>query len=143
MTGTWRMYPGASAGQSPLIHSIDVGLDVEHLPLTHGPNDTLKPNPMLEMREALPGAFQQFIKDLAAGPSIRSFVFSAQSLPELKAEFNSCLNNLKLFRDLHLQIATQYIVNQKKGAGIVGTGGTDLIPFLKQVRKETENAKID
>ena len=141
------MYPGASAGQSPLIHSIDVGLDIEHLPLvtvTNSSSDSSsKPNPMLEMREALPGSFQQFIKDLASGPSIRSYCFGAHLIPELKNEFNNACNNLKAFRDMHLQIATRYIVNQKKGAGIVGTGGTDLVPFLKQVRKETEDARLD
>ena len=139
------MYPGASAGQSPLIHSIDVALDIEHLPLSTMKDTTIekKPNPMLEMREALPGSFQQFIKDLAAGPSIRSFCYGTIDLPELKQEFNQACNNLKLFRDVHLQIATLYIVNQKKGSGSVGTGGTDLVPFLKQVRKETEDAKLE
>ncbi|KAI8900099.1 Indoleamine 2,3-dioxygenase [Globomyces pollinis-pini] len=255
--GTWRMYAGASAGQSPLIHSIDCAFSIEHLPtakqcplgsaasmlsleylefepssptvlltpkdgsfvlpVTQAPvtcpvsgvaasadspgcpiskrkspsvpdfseprkrsNSDLavdsklenikkpsnpdltvelkfgikKPtwnNAMLEMREAMPKKFQQFLIDLSNGPSIREFC--EKSNPNVVNHFNEVLLAMKRFRDIHLQIVTKYIILQSKKSAVasvdtggsspaVGTGGTDLVPFLKQVRNETKNAQI-
>lgn len=66
---------------------------------------------------------------------------------------------LKSFRDKHIQIVTRFVVLQAKkvnkmGSGSTlrsglarkkqgeekGTGGTSLLPFLKQCRDETGNA---
>jgi indoleamine 2,3-dioxygenase len=171
LIGTWRKYPGASAGQSPLIHSLDVALGIHHLPmgvcpvsggsssfnptsssteirepLPRGnglqcPSTATPPNPMLEMREALPKEFQDFICDLEKAPSIRDYC-NGSGTKTLKDEFNRCCLRLKEFRDSHLALASTYIVTQTKGH-IVGTGGTDLVPFLKQVRSETTGAMLD
>jgi indoleamine 2,3-dioxygenase len=152
LAGTWRMYPGASAGQSPLIHAIDVGLSIDHKPIGKCPvsqsstgscpaSSTI--NPMIEMREALPGEFQEFIKDLAVAPNIKHYCQANHQIPELSTEFNRACLNMKEFRDTHLQMATRYVVLQRKGdSTAVGTGGTDLVPFLKQVRQETEDNAI-
>jgi indoleamine 2,3-dioxygenase len=158
MVGTWRKYPGASAGQSPLIHSIDVALDINHKPIQTcpisnasgtvacpSPSSELHPdvNPMHEMREALPGQFQDFIKDLANGPSIRNFCQTNIDSPALQMEFNRACEVMREFRSVHLQLAANYIVIPQRGSKkLVGTGGTDLVSFLKQVRNETENAII-
>jgi indoleamine 2,3-dioxygenase len=98
---------------------------------------------MIEMRESLPSEFQQFIKALAKSPAIRDYCIASGNM-KITSEFNRCTTGLKEFRDLHIQIATHYIVLQRKSqAAIVGTGGTDLVPFLKQTRQETVNAAID
>jgi indoleamine 2,3-dioxygenase len=98
------------------------------------------PNPMLEMRESLPGEFQEFIRALNAAPSIREFCISC-NIVELSNSYNECCIKLKEFRDSHLKLAITYIVTQTKGH-MVGTGGTDLVPFLKQVRNETIQAAL-
>jgi indoleamine 2,3-dioxygenase len=66
---------------------------------------------------------------------------------------------MKSFRSAHIQMVSVYIItqaNKKRDAGAQdntaekmangllarGTGGTDLIPFLKRSRTETENAMI-
>eukprot|EP00842_Homolaphlyctis_polyrhiza_P002958 jgi/Hompol1/3663/HPOL_006671-RA len=79
--GTWRRYAGASAGQSPVIHTLDVGLDIHHAPMhappsasSQPPSDTPRPNPMLEMREYLSSSQRKFLIHLASGPSIRTHV---------------------------------------------------------------------
>ena len=99
------------------------------------------------MRESLPNEFQLFIKDLANAPSIRDFCLALPAVDgpgECVAQFNRACTGLKQFRDLHIQIATHYIIlQQKKTDSAVGTGGTDLVPFLKQVRAETEDAIIN
>lgn len=120
-----------------MIHTLDVALGIEHKPV----HDNI--NPMLEMRESLPSEFQEFIKALAKSPSIRDYCISSSNT-KITLEFNRCTTGLKNFRDLHIQIATQYIVLQRKSQNaVVGTGGTDLVPFLKQTRQETENATIN
>ncbi|KAJ3331496.1 diphosphomevalonate decarboxylase, partial [Kappamyces sp. JEL0680] len=114
-------------------------LGIEHKPLPASGGSSEKMNPMLEMRESLPNEFQLFIKDLARAPSIREF---CQTHPEPLEEFNRACLGLKAFRDLHIQIATHYILLQRKAASATGTGGTDLLPFLKQVRQETTDTVI-
>jgi len=73
--------------------------------------------------------------------------------------FNESVNGMKLFRDRHIQMVTLYIVLQAKkkmgssdtnqsvsreNMGMVarGTGGTEVLPFLKQSRDETKSAEI-
>ncbi|KAH6571481.1 hypothetical protein BASA50_000653 [Batrachochytrium salamandrivorans] len=161
LVGTWRRYAGASAGQSPIIHTLDVGLDIHHavidcpaktslgVPVTH-PTSV---NPMLEMREYISGLHQDFLHTLANGPSIRDHVASLLPQNNSAAEqFNRAVGNIKAFRDAHIRLTAVYIVLQEKkaaaAAGLtavsasVGTGGTDLVPFLKQTRNETVDALI-
>jgi indoleamine 2,3-dioxygenase len=99
---------------------------------------------MLEMRESLPSEFQSFIKALYEAPNIREFclLHAKSNTGGCIEQFNRACANLKAFRDLHLQVATHYIILQKKSDTAVGTGGTDLVPFLKQVRSETGEAVI-
>ncbi|KAJ3257283.1 hypothetical protein HK103_004837 [Boothiomyces macroporosus] len=137
LTGTWRKYAGASAGQSPLIHLIDAALSIQHTVMKQG----APVNPMLEMIQALPLDLQEFIQLVREGPSIRDFCLNSLN-SNLKAQFNRTLVNLKQFRDKHMQLATRYIVVHQKEPAAVGTGGTDLVPFLKQVRQETIDTSI-
>jgi indoleamine 2,3-dioxygenase len=98
---------------------------------------------MLEMREALPKEFQEFIKDLSVAPNIKHYCQANRQIPDLIIEFNRACQNMKDFRDAHLQMATRYVVLQRKGTSTaVGTGGTELVPFLKQVRQETQDNAI-
>ncbi|KAI8812977.1 Indoleamine 2,3-dioxygenase [Cladochytrium replicatum] len=200
-TGTWRIYPGASAGQSPIIHTLDVALGVHHLAMGnhHNPHKRSngvngyanghvngapksEDNPMLEMRKSLSEVHRRFLLDLQAAPSIHDFVAhlresTAGPLADRVVNgYNRCVEEMRRFRDKHIQIVTTYIVIQAKRAsggvppvsvdvgkrqeeggpkspttiaaeaqqgGVTGTGGTDLIPFLKQTRKETVNALVD
>ncbi|KAJ8328447.1 tryptophan 2,3- dioxygenase, variant 2 [Batrachochytrium dendrobatidis] len=173
LIGTWRKYAGASAGQSPLIHTLDVGLDIHHVPM-HGTLNESNPsfstdsksslparfpskphyvNPMLEMRESLSQDHQNFLRALGNGPSIRAHIASLSGDDNTAVvQFNRAVDNIKQFRDAHISLTAMYIVLQAKKAAAaagesssrvcVGTGGTDLVPFLKQTRDETVNALI-
>ncbi|KAJ3023255.1 hypothetical protein HKX48_003861 [Thoreauomyces humboldtii] len=197
--GTYRKYSGASAGQSSLIHAIDVALGVKHSPTRGGqcmaaqlPAD-VRPivcpvtdaaaapiNHIHEMRKYMPGTHRAFLGALEQGPSIRDYVNTLVNVPmqdmdstpnhdptladEVSRMYNRCVEGMRSFRDRHLQVVATYIVLQAKKKKEVGhfdrpaasqsirvrqslqargTGGTDLIPFLKQSRDETSDARVE
>lgn len=114
-------------------------------------------NFMNEMREYMPGPHKRFLEHLAKVSNIREFVLNNSSNKELVLSYDAAIAMLKSFRDKHIQIVTRYIILQAKlykKAGSTnalrsglsktheekeqkGTGGTSLIPFLKQCRDET------
>jgi len=73
--------------------------------------------------------------------------------------YNHAVQRLTAFRNVHLQIVTRYIINPARKAHVTenaginlavasakkgekelqGTGGTELMAFLKQSRDETKN----
>tara|TARA_Y100000034_G_scaffold136518_1_gene213539 strand:- start:2799 stop:4100 length:1302 start_codon:yes stop_codon:yes gene_type:complete len=63
----------------------------------------------------------------------RQFV---QRHTQLKDSYNHCLEGLLMFRIRHLEYAINYI--QKKVRNPKGTGGTPFIPWLSQLKEETE-----
>ncbi|RLV88377.1 Indoleamine 23-dioxygenase [Meyerozyma sp. JA9] len=122
---------------------------------TEGPENAF----MDEMKTYMPGKHQDFLQKVQQDAKIRDYVFAHKdSHPALVLSYDACLAMLKSFRDKHIQIVTRYIVLQakssakmgssmtlrsglakskKSGAEAKGTGGTALLPFLKQCRDET------
>ena len=213
-----KRYPGGSAAQSALIHALDIFLGVDHQPTGEGPRayhrhqrpghtspPTDKPqkkiNFLRDMRYHMPGVFRDYLRDLEKAPSVHDFLFANPSKEErwkqCRQQYNLCVENMKAFRDKHIQIVTRYIVIQAQrahqtgqertgegyggmgpaanrviklaspesvepsgqldslvtndglgavpsdhsnepAAGSRGTGGTDIMPFLKQSRDETK-----
>lgn len=126
-----------SPGQSPLIHALDIALGVVHYS-TNAAHDG-KSVFVYTMREYMMAPHRDFIEFLTTAPSIRDFCASDADLVEA---FNKCLVELKAFRDAHIKMVTRYIIIPSGRVGDVvdgvrGTGGTDLMPFLKQMRDET------
>jgi indoleamine 2,3-dioxygenase len=94
--------------------------------------------------------------------SIRDFAVAQTNVPELGEAYNFAVNELRKFRDIHIQIITRYIIRPSKqyapkediGRNLAvassttpekelqGTGGTQLLPFLRQSRDETKNAAL-
>lgn len=163
----YRQYSGGSNAQSSLIQTLDILLNVEHFPegvrpKTAGTNSKAissqsgQNNFMNEMKTYMPGPHQRFLSHLQEVSNIRSYVLEKND-HKLTLSYDACLAMLKTFRDKHIQIVTRYIILQaklKKNAGSSntlrsglsksagkeeqkGTGGTSLIPFLKQCRDET------
>lgn len=159
-----RSYAGGSNAQSSLIQFLDVLLSVKHYPTGERPvphaqiNAPAQENSFMnEMRKYMPGSHTDFLQKVEESSNIRDFVLH-QDNAELTLSYDACLAMLKLFRDKHIQIVTRYVVLQSKKsnkmgssgtlrsglaktkkAGIEekGTGGTSLLPFLKQCRDET------
>nr|BAM73287.1 indoleamine 2,3-dioxyganese b [Coprinopsis cinerea] len=147
---------GPSAGQSSLVHVLDVFLGVDHQ--SKSPD---KPSFMSRMLTYMPRNHRLFLKHLSANPRpLREFVISAGD-EELLETYNKTVLALKEFRDAHMIIATLYIVGPARraaraaqealmggrelpdfGEPLKGTGGTDLVKFLKDTRNRTGAAMI-
>ncbi|KAJ5216340.1 Indoleamine 2-3-dioxygenase [Penicillium cinerascens] len=163
--GKWHQYSGGSNAQSSLIQTFDIFLGVNH-----SATGDIKPGTgyIQEMRNYMPASHRHFLEKLSDLSNIRAYVTSAQDAPELKEAYNAAVMTLSSFRDAHIQIVTRYIVmparsglpaehtsdkvnlatassqidglQDNKPSGLYGTGGTSLIPFLKQTRDTTKNA---
>jgi indoleamine 2,3-dioxygenase len=94
--------------------------------------------------------------------SIRDFVAANTSISELGEAYNLAVNELKKLRDIHIQIIGRYIIVPAKQYApkedtrrnlavassimpdkeLYGTGGTELLSFLRHSRDETKKAAI-
>lgn len=162
-----RSYAGGSNAQSSLIQFLDSLLSVRHYaagerPVPHQKEEAASSKPenhyLLNMRQYMPREHRDFLSAIDRESCIRDFVMQNQANSELVLSYDACLAMLKLFRDKHIQLVTRYVVLQAKqvpkmgslltlrsglakkkraGAEEKGTGGTSLLPFLKQCRDET------
>lgn len=132
---TPQSYVGSSAAQSPLLQAIDAGLDIAHT--------DEKSAYLHKVRPYMQRGHRRFIQALATGPSVRDYVMTkAVEQPTLCDSYNACVDTLARFRKKHLEIAVQYIAQQaprQTEKAALGTGGTPFVPFLSQVRKETQD----
>ncbi len=114
------------------------------------------------MRNYMPRSHRTFLQRVEAMASIRDFAADQTSVPELGEVYNFAVNELRKFRDIHIQIITRYIIRPSKqyapkedtGRNLAvasyttpekelhGTGGTQLLPFLRQSRDETKNTAL-
>lgn len=132
-----------------------------------------KHNFIQQMRSYMPGPHRRFLEDVESVANLRSYVEAHTNNAELCIAYEACLAMLRSFRDKHINIVSRYIiiksreaksaqrpetVRQKKDLAtgsyahkneeaikknLKGTGGTALIPFLKQARDETGEPAID
>ena len=116
-----------------------------------------KNNFIHEMRKYMPGPHRRFLEHLSTVTNIRDYCMESNDDGLMEA-YDACIAIMKHFRDIHLQIVSRYILiaaqikpkhdkdetkrvglagTEISRAGMTGTGGTSLIPFLKQARSET------
>ena len=128
-----KKFSGASAAQSAVLHVFDIFLRAEH----HGDDDSF----LKDMRHNMPLKHRKFLVELSERPSVREYVKGSNS-EELVQSYNNAIQALARFRSEHVILVTRYIVMQKQhslNASLEnkGTGGTDFIVFLKNVRDDT------
>lgn len=152
----YRTYAGGSNAQSALIQALDIVMGIDHRPTGEkkdaggeGVPPPKKHEFIKEMRGYMPGPHRRFLEDLTRVSNLRDFISSYPECAEgeeLREAYDACLAGLRRFRDIHIQIVSRYILipsrktSVKKNGnlgGETGTGGTQLIPFLKQVKEET------
>ncbi|KAI3000860.1 hypothetical protein CBS147346_6829 [Aspergillus niger] len=123
---------------------------------------------MQNMRNYMPGPHRRFLEMMLRTSNVRSYVLSHKPGSALRDAYNMAVMSLGGFRDKHVRMVTRYIImaartpppnqvssrtnlatttstivdnsHEKLSAGVRGTGGTDLIPFLKQTRDTTKAA---
>lgn len=115
------------------------------------------------MRNYMPGSHRQFLQHIKAVTNIRDYVKTSACTNDLTAAYNLAVARLAAFRNIHIQIVTRYIILpsrkapatqsiglnlavastlKKSSEGLSGTGGTELMPFLKQSRDETKETAL-
>ncbi|KAI9742182.1 MAG: hypothetical protein M1818_004082 [Claussenomyces sp. TS43310] len=131
-----------------------------------------KHNFLHEMRNYMPGPHRRFLEDVTRCANIRDFVESRTENHELSLAYDACLAMLRCFRDKHINVVSRYVVIKSREASarsraegtqfklniatssqqdpygadkkiLKGTGGTSLIPFLKQARDETSEPSLE
>ena len=144
---------GPSAGQSSLIHVFDIFLGVDHQATSPG-----QPSFMSRMQSYMPKKHRSFLDYLKANPRpLRTFVMDRND-EALSIAFNRAVLGLKEFRDAHMIIAALYVLGPARRAEkrrlelngvssaprqpMKGTGGTDLVQFLKETRNRTKETII-
>ncbi|CAL5870409.1 uncharacterized protein PFLUO_LOCUS4645 [Penicillium psychrofluorescens] len=163
--GEWHQYSGGSNAQSSLIQTFDIFLGVNH-----SATGEVRPSGtgyIQEMRKYMPAPHRRFLETLSALSTVRPFIMSSHADSPAKEAYNAAVLMLSAFRDTHIQIVSRYIItparnhasveqarsdrvnlaspsagarNETNPTGLYGTGGTSLIPFLKQTRDTTKAA---
>ncbi|XP_025080939.1 myoglobin-like isoform X1 [Pomacea canaliculata] len=129
---------GGSAAQSATLQVLDALLGIQH---TDGEKSFL-----MTMRTYMPPSHRQFVEAIEnKSHSVRKFVECSNN-SDLHKAYNTCLSAVARFRSYHIQIVTKYIIqaraNKTTGKRFEsldnkGTGGTNLMPFLKTLRQDT------
>nr|XP_012632885.2 indoleamine 2,3-dioxygenase 1 [Microcebus murinus] len=150
--GVWdtpRKFAGGSAAQSSIFQCFDVLLGIQQSTGGESAAEFLQ-----EMRTYMPPAHRDFLRSIESGPSVREFVLRRGDA-HLQGAYDECVKALVSLRNYHLQIVTKYIViparrqpkesekpEEPSGLENKGTGGTDIMNFLKTVRSTTEKSLL-
>lgn len=134
-----RQYHGASAAQAPMIHAFDIFFRAQH----QGVDDEF----LRVMWKHMPPNHRAFLGALAEQPSVREYVLQVDEAALTKC-YNTAVKAFAEFRSQHIILVTRYIVMQKaysQNASLYskGTGGTEFMKFLKQVRDDTAALEIN
>ncbi|KAF8990326.1 Indoleamine 2,3-dioxygenase [Cyathus striatus] len=137
---------GPSAGQSSVMHALDVFLDIDHKlhqkrnPKPSAENKRADRGFMERMRRYMPGKHREYLSYLSAHP--RSVRELAKSIPALREPYDAAVMALKRLRDSHIRIAClPHSSSRGSGNGPVrGTGGNELSVLLKAGRDATRRA---
>ncbi|KAG2110254.1 Indoleamine 2,3-dioxygenase [Suillus discolor] len=152
---------GPSAGQSALIHALDIFLGLDNCNVVEGGVASDQRTLLRRMQIYMPRHHRNFLRHLSTNPRpVRTFVMQTRPDINLLDAYNSAVQSVKQFRDAHIKIVAIYIIApaarertelrhadpEAKEVGkqvLKGTGGTDLVRFLKDVRDKTAEAVVE
>ncbi|KIJ69174.1 hypothetical protein HYDPIDRAFT_123359 [Hydnomerulius pinastri MD-312] len=160
---------GPSAGQSSVMHALDLFLDIDHklqqrrYPAPSDANKRADHGFMERMRRYMPGKHRDYLANIAG--SSRPVREVAQNTPAIREAYNTAVTALKKLRDSHMRIACLYVVTMSrstkppagcpmfamaqrmerqaaKSGPVTGTGGNELSLLLKAGRDATARASL-
>lgn len=126
-----QTFRGETGAQSTIIPLFLAALGVKH-------KDSMLTHHLMEMRDYMPQPHRKFLENLLiqqADPAV-SLRTCATTSDDLKAIYNGCIAEIVRFRAKHFEYAVNYIYNKVDNPN--GTGGTPYVPWLKQLKEETE-----
>ena len=134
-----QFFRGETGAQSSIIPSLDGALQISHT------KDNLR-HYLNEMRDYMPPKHREFINSLENQSMLKQLISDSNKLIK---KYNDCLEEIRVFRAMHLEYAGTYIHKQSQienpfgrgGSTITGTGGTPFMTYLKKHRDETEQQK--
>jgi len=118
----------------------------------------------------MPRGHREFLAYMSEKSNIREYALNTTATPAIRNAYNATVEALVAFRNIHIQIVAGYIIAPSRAPRasyiaqnralnlatastkgqqaarasekqqLAGTGGTMLIPFLKQTRDETVEA---
>lgn len=122
-----HFYHGGSAGQSTLLQCFDELLGIKH-----------KSELLTQFRQYMPLDHQKFLHWIESSRSLRQYIKNSLNA-DLKRAFNQAMKSLNSFREVHIGIVHQYIMQQSGNVDQErGTGGSTLISFLSSVKQDAE-----
>lgn len=130
-----QTFRGETGAQSSIIPAFLAALEIKH-------QNSMLTHHLAEMRDYMPAPHRRFLSNLEemvtnySGNNVGLRAFAQQN-PTLKEIYNECVNEVIRFRNQHFEYAVNYI--SKKVENPAGTGGTPYVPWLKQLREETES----
>jgi len=134
-----QFFRGETGAQSSIIPSLNGALQISHT------KDNLR-HYLNEMRDYMPPKHREFINSLENQSMLKQLISDSNKLIK---KYNDCLEEIRVFRAMHLEYAGTYIHKQSQienpfgrgGSTITGTGGTPFMKYLKKHRDETEQQK--
>jgi indoleamine 2,3-dioxygenase len=134
-----QFFRGETGAQSSIIPTLDAALMLKHS------NDSLR-HYLNEMREYMPPKHNQYIKDIESKSILLNLINDSKAL---QSSYDECLEEIRIFRSMHLEYAGTYIHQQSQlknpfgrgGSTITGTGGTPFMKYLKKHRDESQDGK--
>lgn len=160
---------GPSAGQSSVMHALDLFLDIDHklrqrrYPTPSDANKRADHGFMERMRRYMPGKHRDYLAYIAEHS--RHVRGVAQDTPAIRDAYNTAVTTLKKLRDAHMRVACLYIVTMSRSTTppvgcpmfamaermkreaarsgpVTGTGGNELSLLLKAGRDATARAVL-
>ncbi|KAA1111534.1 hypothetical protein PGT21_003245 [Puccinia graminis f. sp. tritici] len=161
-------FGGPSAGQSTLIHALDIFLGVDHRPHPSGSQTSSNPMKlqgvpsgeetfMARMAIYMPSHHRRFLSELAASlehsskittfpslpdvatHSVRSLALASPGTSDLRSSYNDCVAALGRLRSTHSKVVLLYIVSQSRHPPPEGSAFMDA--WLEKQRLEAEKTR--
>jgi indoleamine 2,3-dioxygenase len=122
-----QSHHGGSAAQSSLLQTYDRALGIYH------PSEPSR-GYMADMLRYMPAPHRDFVDWMGRKP-LRAH---CDRVPPVGAAWSACAAAVARFRQHHLEIVARYVIAQATDeGGERGTGGTNPMVFLKQMKRDT------